>query len=199
MVTKTNSTNRIAETADVMRPEIVTFKIVGISPLLQNNPANFIGVAESAALATKKQYDDKEEARLRVYLDEEGIYYHPSQAFIKAMVKAVAGRKFGKIFATKAISGSVFIVEPHCTILGADGKPAKEYTIDRQPVVVGKARVLRCRPCWPKWSMNVALDIDTAIISREQVGESLSLAGRTIGIGDYRPEKSGGYGRFRVE
>lgn len=182
-----------------MKPEIVVFKIIGISPLLQNNPANFIGVDDGAGLgAGKKKYNDEEEAKLRVYLNGDGQFCHPCEAFTKAMVAAVAGKKFGKMFATAAIKGSVFIAEPFAVIEDANGKPATKYEIDRKPVVVGKARVLRCRPCWNKWTMKVALEVDTAILSPEQVRESLNLAGRIKGIGDYRPEKGGGYGRFRV-
>lgn len=196
------ATNRIADldAPDVMRPEIVTFKITGTSPLLQNNPAAFIGQESEVALgAGKKKYNDDEEAKLRLYLDPEGAFCHPCESFTKAMVKAVAGKKFGKLFATNAIKGAVFIAEPFALILDEHGKPAKHYSIDRRPVIVGKARVLRCRPCWMKWRMNVALEIDMAILNRDLVKQSLSLAGRIIGIGDYRPEKGGGFGRFTVE
>lgn len=183
-----------------MKPEIVVFNVVGISPLLQNNPANFIGVDSDAALgSSKKKYNDEEEARLRVYLDSDGAFCHPCESFTKAMVKAVAGKKFGKMFATSAIKGSVFIAEPFAGLLDAKGKPIKEYTIDRRPVVVGKARVLRCRPCFPKWRVKLALEIDVAILRPEDVKDALALAGRIVGIGDYRPEKGGGFGRFMVE
>ena len=182
-----------------MKPEIVTFTIIGISPLLQNNPADFIGKVEGSDLAAGKEtYDDAEEAKRRLYLTPDGEYCHPSEAFTKAMVKAVGGKKFGKMFATSAIKGIVFITEPHSLIESESGGKAK-YTIDRRPVVVGKARILRCRPCFSKWSMRVAFEVDTAILQPAQVKESLALAGRIIGIGDYRPEKGGGYGRFRVE
>jgi hypothetical protein len=205
MATKAVETNgRLAEHFDeapaTMKPEIVTFTIVGISPLLQNNPANFIGKAEGDELVgKKKEYDDAEEAKLRIYLDPDGQHCHPCEAFTKAMVKAVAGKKFGKMFATAAIKGSVFITEPFAVLVDEKGKPAKGYTIDRRPVVVGKARVLRCRPCFSKWRVRLALEIDTAILTPAQVKESLALAGRIIGVGDYRPEKGGGFGRFRVE
>jgi hypothetical protein len=181
-----------------MKPEIMVFTIVGISPLLQNNPENFIGVKEQD-LAAKKDYDDKEEARQRLYLDADGNHCHPAQAFPKAMVAAVAGKKFGKTFATTAIKGAVFITEPFVAIEDEDGNPAKTYSISRLPVVVGKARVLRCRPCWNKWRIRLPLEIDTAILQRAQVLEALSLSGRIKGIGDYRPEKGGGFGRFSVE
>ena len=184
-----------------MRPEIVKFLITGLSPLLQNNPSEFIGANDAVGELTagKKKYDDEEEARLRTYKDPDGAYCHPCEAFTKAMVKAVAGKKFGKMFATSTIKGSVFIVEPYALILDGNGKPATKYTIDRRPVVIGKARVLRCRPCWSTWRIDLALEIDTAILLPAQVEESLALAGRIIGIGDYRPEKGGGFGRFTVK
>ncbi len=190
----------IDNTPATMKPEIVTFTIVGISPLLQNNPSEFIGKEADDSLAAKKKvYDDKNEASLRVYRDPSGAHCHPCEAFTKAMVKAAAGKKFGKMFATAALKGSVFITEPYALLLDEHGKPMKEYTIDRRPVVVGKARVPRCRPCFPKWKMRIAFEIDTAILQAAQVRECLSLAGRIIGIGDYRPEKGGGFGRFTVE
>lgn len=182
-----------------MKPEIVTFTIIGISPLLQNNPANFIGKGdEDGGLVGKKTYNDEEEARLRLYLDPDGAHCHPCEAFTKAMVKAVAGKKFGKLFATSVIKGAVFITEPFALIEDENGRPATKYTIDRRPVVIGKSRVLRCRPCWKPWRIQVALEVDVAMVRPENVKEALSLAGRIIGIGDYRPEKGGGFGRFKV-
>lgn len=196
---KTKTTATVSTVPAVMTPEIVTFTVRALSPLLQNNPADFIGKTEGGELAKgKKEYDDEEEARRRLYLTPDGDYGHPSEAFTKAMVKAVAGKKFGKVFATSAIKGSVFITEPYSLIESQDGSKVR-YSVDRRPVVVGKARILRCRPAFANWSMKVALEVDTAILSPSQVRESLALAGRIIGIGDYRPEKGGGFGRFTVE
>lgn len=186
------------DTPSVMKPEILTFTIIGISPLLQNNPASFIGQTDEQALGTKKVYKDEDEAKMRCYLDPDGRFCHPCEAFTKSMVKAVAGKKFGKMFATNAIKGSVFITEPFAILEDDKGKPLTAYTIDRRPVVIGKSRVLRCRPCWSQWRVRLALEVDTAILSQANVKESLGLAGRIIGIGDYRPEKGGGFGRFKV-
>jgi hypothetical protein len=197
------ATNRISGILDAppsTKPQIVTFRVIGVSPLLQNNPANFIGVSGGDDLGgSKKKYDDAEEATLRVYKDEEGNFYHPTQAFIKSMLRAVTGKKFGKVSAPGVIRSAVFIVEPHSIILDGKGNPATKYTIDRQPCVVGNARILRCRPCWNDWQMDVVFDMDTALISEMQLCDALSLAGRTVGIGDYRPEKGGGFGRFKVK
>lgn len=206
-----NGKNRIAELEDmdldielgtpsVMKPEIIVFDIIGISPLLQNNPADFIGAVEEATLsAGKKVYNDDEEAERRVYRDSHGQIAHPSVAFTRAMFSAVSGKKFGKMTARTAIKGAVFVTEPFSLVLDGDGNLQTRYEIDRRPVVVGKARILRCRPSYPEWRMKIALEVDTAILNRGHVAEALSLAGRIIGIGDYRPEKGGGFGRFRVE
>lgn len=183
-----------------MKPEIVVFKITGRSPLLQNNPADFIGQDDGGGMSTgKKQYVDAEEASRRLYRDPSGAYCHPSNAFTRAMVKAVAGKKFGKSFATNIIKGAVFIVEPHALLTDGTGAPLTEYTMDRRPVVVGKSRVLRVRPCFSNWKCLLPLEVDTAILQPQQCLEALTLAGRIIGIGDYRPERGGGFGRFTAE
>ncbi len=185
-----------------MKPEIVTFKIIGITPLLQNNPTNFIGKSDSDTMTTKKTYDDAEEAELRVYKDDEGNFVHPADGFKKAMVKAVTSRRIAKKSAPGVIKGTVFNVEAYCIILNGKGKPQKTYTIDRRSVVIpsNKARILRCRPCFQlPWSMMLALEIDSSILDRSVVFDALSIAGRTIGIGDFRPEKNGSFGRFYCE
>lgn len=192
-------TSEATVNASIMKPEIVTFLVVGTSPLIQNNPVEFIGKTETQSLGTKKVYNDQEEARLRLYLDSDGHFCHPSEAFTRAMVKAVAGKKFGKLFATAAMKGSVFITETLSIIEDANGKPLKKYDIDRRSVVVGKARVLRCRPIFEEWSIRVALEINTAILNPDMVRESLALAGMIVGVGDFRPEKGGRFGRFAVK
>ena len=186
-----------------MEPELVTFHIKGLTPLLQNNPAEFIGKEEDNALAVKKKYDDEEEARLRVYPNmkdgkHDGTYGHPSQAFVKSMIRAVTGRKFGKYAATTIIKGSCFVTGNRVTLEDEDGKPLTKWEIDRQTVVVGKARILRCRPSWYPWFVKLTLEIDVGIITPSQIRASLSLAGRIAGVGDYRPEKTGGWGRYVV-
>lgn len=188
-----------------MAIKIVTFKISGTSPLMQSNPESLCGEPDSAELGVKKKYNDDEEAALRVYKNADGQFVHPSAAFRKCMMTAVSGRKFGKKAARMVIAGAVFPVETECTILTEKGKAAKDYVIDKQPVVVGKARVPRCRPKFWPWTLLLPLELDTDLITAEQTLEALTLGGRIIGIGEYRPDSSGGksgvgsFGRFTAE
>jgi hypothetical protein len=190
-----------------MAIKITVFRITGTSPLMQSNPANFITDEVKKDLKAKKvEYDSQEEARLRVY-ENDGHFVHPSASFRRSMMNAVTGRKFGKKAARMVIAGAVFPCEEFVTILNGKGKPAKNYEIDKRSVVIkaSKARVLRCRPKFWPWACGLPLEIDEELISPDQVKESLDLAGRVIGVGEFRPDPSDGksgigtFGRFTSE
>ena len=46
------------------------------------------------------------------------------------------------------------------------------------------------------WSCTFEVDVDDEVIDQSQLLEWLDIAGRQIGLGDWRPEKSGMFGRF---
>ena len=66
-------------------------------------------------------------------------------------------------------------------------------------VVVQRSRILRTRAKFDEWSCAFTLDCDDEIVDQEQLEMWLDIAGRRIGLGDWRPEKSGTYGRFEAE
>ena len=69
-----------------------------------------------------------------------------------------------------------------------------QYTV---PVVVKSSRILRTRAKFDTpWSCTFELDVDDELIDQDQLLEWLDIAGRQIGLGDWRPEKSGMFGRF---
>lgn len=57
---------------------------------------------------------------------------------------------------------------------------------------------LRYRGQFDPWGARVRVEINTAVISAEQVVNLFALAGFAVGVGEWRPERDGGYGRFRV-
>lgn len=62
----------------------------------------------------------------------------------------------------------------------------------------GKVADLRYRPYFYDWSMNLKITYNANVITEEQVVNLLNLAGFSVGIGDWRPEKDGNNGRFHV-
>lgn len=66
-------------------------------------------------------------------------------------------------------------------------------------VKVGQSRVLRTRAMFDvPWSCNFTVDADDDLVDRAQLENWLNIAGRRIGLGNWRPEKSGTYGRFEL-
>lgn len=190
-----------------MALELHTWTIIGMSPLLQNNPAGTMksGTGDTVS-AGKKVYDDKEEAEVRVYRCEDGAPMHPTAAFRSGLLNAAKGRKIDKTSARTVVAGAVFPTEIESRLIDEKGKPLKAYTIHKCRCVVGKSGILRCRPSWSPWRLVLALDIDTDFIPRiGLVTDLLNVAGRIIGIGDYRPDTSNGksgvgtFGRYRAE
>lgn len=57
---------------------------------------------------------------------------------------------------------------------------------------------LRYRGQFDPWGVRLRVEINTAVMSAEQVVNLFSLAGFAVGVGEWRPERDGEYGRFRV-
>jgi hypothetical protein len=188
-----------------MGVEIHVWRIVGITPLMLNNPAATMLPDTGGMTAAKKTYDDSEEAAIRLYKNakEENIFL--TDGFRAGILTAAAGRKINKKAAKQTLAGSVFPVEPDFLILDDKGKPAKEYEIDKRRVVIGKSGVLRCRPRFSPWQANLPLEIDRDFITNlDLVTEILNIAGRIVGLGEMRPDTSkgksgvGSFGRYRA-
>lgn len=60
---------------------------------------------------------------------------------------------------------------------------------------VQRARIMRTRPIFRSWQLKFEIIFDSDDLDQAQIVQILEIAGRFIGIGDYRPK----YGRFKVE
>ena len=65
-------------------------------------------------------------------------------------------------------------------------------------VMVARSRVTRTRAMFGEWSAAFVANVDEELIDQDRLAIWLDIAGRRIGIGDWRPEKSGFYGRFEI-
>lgn len=77
--------------------------------------------------------------------------------------------------------------------------PRSKYDeVHKAYVKVGNARVLRERPCFHKgWEAVFEVAADSGDIDEKNLRKFVEKAGMR-GIGDYRPEKGGSYGTFKV-
>ena len=65
-------------------------------------------------------------------------------------------------------------------------------------VVVQRQRVLRTRAKFDDWAITFTVEVDEELVDRQQLTTWLDIAGRRLGLGDWRPQKSGHYGRFET-
>jgi len=57
---------------------------------------------------------------------------------------------------------------------------------------------IRYRPQFDPWAAKVRIAFNAAAISPEQIANLLDIAGFGVGVGEWRPEKDGSFGRFHV-
>lgn len=180
--------------------EMFQFRITGVSPLLMNNPAS-MGGSDNGLKSGKKKYDPEIEAEARLYRNERSELVVPTIAFRSALFRAGTSRKIGKVAAKTVIAGAVFPVEQECIILDAKSKkPRKDYEIHACRAVVNNAGIIRHRPMIKDWALDLALEIDTELLPEPTVVEELlNIAGKIVGVLDWRPQKLGSFGRFTAE
>lgn len=175
--------------------KVVEVEISGISPLLQHRYPLEDSEQESKAKNKKQNEDDIEKSLYRL---PDGTIYQPSTHFISSMKKA--GAKFqisgqGKTTYKNIIGSGAIIISPD-----AIPHENQQFEIDVRRVVVPstKGGVARKRPCFKTWSLKFEIEYDDDEISAAMIQEILEYAGRRVGIGDFRPEKGGPFGRFAV-
>ena len=67
-------------------------------------------------------------------------------------------------------------------------------------VVVQRARILRTRAKFDvPWSLEFTVGVNPELVGEQELARWLEIASDRVGLGDWRPEKSGSYGRFRTD
>lgn len=134
----------------------------------------------------QEEYEDS------FYRDQAGHPCMPASAFKKAAVSAVSSlnKTFSKVVARQALH----IVGDWVQI---ESKVEPYMRTDTVRLARGIGS-LRYRPGFTEWSAKVRISYNASVISPEQIGNLFNLAGFAVGIGEWRPEKGGAFGRFRV-
>lgn len=172
--------------------KIIEVEIIGLTPLLMHNPESML--QESKPKLTTEKYDAKDEAEKNAYKLPSGELYIPSRALFKAIINGASFKKAGKYSAKGVLSGNIRI-EPYKILLGT-----KKYEIDLQTVVIQNARIVRSRPRLDKWRAKFNIIYNEQFIGNPEIIKSCLIdAGSRIGILEYRPQKGGNFGTFKIK
>lgn len=164
-----------------MYKEMYRVKVKGTVPMLQNR---FSGEP------TPTRHIPQEECEKALYLDADGKPCIPAYHFESSMAKAAVNFKMvgkGKKTHKDAVRSAIYVKPSMIPI-------QKEWVIDEQAVMIGKARILRHRPKFDEWEVDFEIENRDERILPDTLKDILVEAGNYFGVGDGRPR----YGLFEV-
>ena len=179
---------------------VIEFRIIGLSPLIQNAwDEKALEMLRMTAMERKKRKkeprDPEASAAAKAHRTAEGKYGIPLLAF-KASLIGAAHKNFGieKTMVRKAF----FIADPDG--IGIIPMECREPIVREDVVRVGMgATDLRYRPEFREWAVDITADIDAEILNEGDVVNLVNRAGFGVGIGEWRPEKGGDFGRYKID
>lgn len=124
-----------------------------------------------------------------------GSIFIPSENVEATIVGGAKKNKKGK-----QIQKTVMIYPDKIPVIGMEDVSIHEMIQmdcykDIRNVKIGQSKTLRCRPRIDNWSLEFIVEYEPDIISGEDIETAIRVAGREVGLCDYRPK----YGRFTVD
>lgn len=180
------------------------YHLDGVSPLLMHNgqladPLCFWAkkIKEITAKQKKTDADHEEIGRLEW---RGGLYLHeslpcvPAEAQKATLFNAAKTLKLGR-----KLKAGLFIYDhallTHDGPTDIDALWADETFRDRRPMKVSGSMVMRTRPRFDHWSMDMVIGFDDEVLNPAQIDQFVDLGGRLIGILEGRPA----YGRYSAK
>ena len=153
----------------------------------------------------KERPDDYEMRtwRERLSVTEDGHVFIPPMAFKKSLETAarflgmqIKGR--GKATYTKHFKAGILVTDALILPVMKDDVPGEVFFVPADGKAGSGTRVKRKFPVIREWEGDVSFYVLDEIITKEVFAEHLKEAGNFIGIGRFRPENGGFYGRYGV-
>lgn len=180
------------------RRAFIEARIQGMTPLICHRYSERVmeemQKAQGGAAKTKKAPRDPErEFQEAQYRLPDGQHAFPAIGIKKAMV--LAGQRFGDEKGTELYGA--FTIPGEFLPLEIAGEP--RMRTDRV-VLSGASRTasLAYRPEYSPWAIVVPIRFNATFISMDQVINLLTMAGESVGIGDWRVDKKGNFGTWEV-
>lgn len=180
----------------------VSVTIVGITPMLQHRFGEAAEQAGNSRAMKIQNTTPRAAAESVAYIAADGTHYFSAAAISRCMAAAGSNHKMrgSRKSLRFVVPSAVRLNTDTVTILDEAGASVTKCDVDSRPVTIPatKGRIMRHRPRYEKWSATFDLVINDALLDVATAHTLLTEAGVGVGIGDFRPEKSGPFGQFRV-
>lgn len=180
-------------------------RIEGTSALLQHRFSEESEAASSSTTRTIKRREEtpRDAAERVAYRYADGTLYLPGAAIGRLLREAGANHKMkGSRRSVKyLVPGAVIVPDETLALIQPEtDEPLRDFEVDSRPVVIPatKGRIMRHRPRVDLWATEFVLEVDEEMLDGAFVQQLLTEGGRKLGLGDFRPEKGGPFGRFQV-
>jgi hypothetical protein len=175
--------------------QTANLRVIGDSPLIchawsAKAKKQMLDKQMKKAKVKKEAKDPEADFEESLYPLPGGGYGFPAIAFKSAMVGAC---RFAEGVKMTELRGALHIIGEMIPI---EGSPTGREDMVR--VGMGTADI-RFRGQFETWAAVLPIQFNANVISLEQITNLLRLAGFGVGVGEWRPERNGSYGRFHVE
>lgn len=179
----------------------VEVTIEGVTPYLMHRFTESTEQGKASRRIMIEEATPRDQAEKVTNRNKDGTFYFSGYSIIGTLGNAGSNHKMkgSRKSLRFVIPSAVRLTQDTITLLNGNG-PAKDYEVDSRPVTIPatKGKIMRHRPRFDKWGAKFDLIINEKMIPTEQVHLLLNEAGESVGIGDFRPEKRGPFGTFRV-
>lgn len=184
----------------------IKFKFTGISTMLMHSdrfadPLDPATKAHKELTGKRKKTDADHEAIARsewvggLYFADDIGPYIPGQNIDAMLVSGAKLQKLGAKF-----KSAVMVVEDRIPVEYSGPRTIEAMFNDRRfvdvrSVKVGTAKLMRYRPAFREWALNLTVAYNEESVNSGEVIKAATDAGLLVGIGDFRPR----FGKFEVE
>jgi hypothetical protein len=187
-----------------MAYDTLRFRITGVSPLVMHNgrmadPTSAFSrdIRKISGKRKKTEADFFEIARLELlgslYLTR-GEPCLPGEVLEACVVRGAVNQKRGKAAKAGILCLGSFPLEYE-----GPRDPLQLWEQEKFRLVagvkLGNSRVMRTRPVFPQWAVEIEVKYNPLAVNADEVENFLVIAGEFEGIGDWRPR----FGRFSVQ
>lgn len=194
-----------------MRVEML---VVGTRPLLMNRmtPAELEALDDKSKKAPKasKKAPAEERAAAKVY-SVDGKPVMPVENFMASLIEAgkyvrLDGKRQVSTGKSSMLPGLLSVETPVLWLVAPNGKPPGEWGVAEWRYEMRQGRnpnggeaVAIVRPRFETWAFATLLDVDDTAMSLDAYRQIVDIAGKRVGLCDFRPEKKGTFGQYRVD
>jgi hypothetical protein len=193
----------MAEVAVINPIKHIHIRIEGVSPLLINrftDAAQLSATNGTGNAAVGETLTAQEDAEQRLYISEQTKkVVMPQPNLFRCIIDAGKYFKNGKSKVTTQKSSII----PACLDIDPieiEIKHDKPWGVDSRAIRIPSTggRILRHRPCFYQWSLEFEATLDGEIMGEKLFRQIVDAAGKRVGLGDFRPDCKGPFGKFVV-